>query len=117
MSGPRRLVSKPDAGFLVELGVQARLLWRLLKDARVNPLFKLLPLASLVYLISPVDVFGPIDDALVLWLGGTLFIELSPPEVVDEHRAALEPVKKGEQEADLSIDEDDIIDADFSDQD
>ena len=115
MKGPRRLVSKPDSGFFAGLGVQARLLWRLIQDDRVNPLYKLLPLASFLYLIFPLDFFGPIDDALVIWLGSLLFIELSPPEVVQEHRAAIDPLSKAEEEETESpIEEKDIIDADFS---
>ena len=113
MKGPRRLISKPESGFLAELGVQARLLWRLMQDARVNPLLKLLPMISFLYLLFPFDFLGPVDDALVIWLGSTLFIELSPPEVVQEHRAALEPVHKKNEEIDPSIEEEDIIDADF----
>lgn len=115
MKGPRRLVSKPDNGFFVRLGNQARLLWRLMQDDRVNPLYKLLPIGSFLYLLFPLDFFGPIDDALVIWLGSMLFIELIPPEVVQEHRAAIEPVSKAKEETDDSIEEKDIIDADFSD--
>ena len=114
MKGPRRLVSKPDSGFLIGLGNQARLLWRLIQDSRVNFLFKLLPLGSLLYLISPFDFPGPIDDALVIWLGSVFFIEISPPEVVQEHRAAIEPIQKSKESVDSSIEEKDIIDADFS---
>lgn len=113
MAGKRRLVSRPDTGPLAELGVQARLVWRLLGDARVNPLLKLLPLGSLVYLVFPFDVLGPIDDALVLWLGGTLFIELAPPEVVDEHRAKLEPVRKAKDQSTADLKDEDIIEATY----
>jgi len=114
MKEPRRLVSKPDTGFFAGLGIQARLLWRLMQDARVNPLYKLLPLASFLYLLFPLDFFGPIDDAFVIWLGSTLFIELSPPEVVQEHRTILEPISNKEDGEAASIEEENIIDADFS---
>ncbi len=114
MKKPRRLVSKPNTGFFAELGIQARLLWRLMQDARVNPLYKLLPIASLFYLLFPLDFVGPIDDAFVIWLGSTLFIELSPPEIVQEHRSILEPLRKGQDEDTASIEEENIIDADFS---
>jgi hypothetical protein len=42
-------------------------------------------------LISPLDIapVNPLDDGLVLWLGGYFFIELCPPDVVEEHRSAL----------------------------
>lgn len=113
MPDNRRLVSRPETGLLAEIGVQARLIWRLLGDARVNPLLKLLPLGSFIYLLFPFDVFGPIDDALVLWLGGTLFIELAPPEVVEEYRAKLEAVHKAQEGAGEEVNEDDIIDATY----
>lgn len=111
MADKRRLVSRPDTGLLAALGVQARLIWRLLGDARVNPLLKLLPLGSLIYLLFPFDVFGPLDDALVLWLGGTLFVELAPPEVVDEYRAKLEAVHKAQNTDANELKDEDIIDA------
>lgn len=114
MKGPRRLVSKPDSGLIFELGIRARLVWRLIQDSRVSPLYKLLPLGSLLYLINPFDVIGPIDDAFIIWLGSTLFVELAPPEIVQEHRAELELVRKGESQADSTFEEQDIIDADFS---
>lgn len=114
MKKPRRLVSKPDSGFIAQLGNQARLLWRLMQDSRVNPISKLLPIGSFLYLLFPLDFFGPIDDAVVIWLGSLIFIELSPPEVVQEHRAAIEPIRKTEEADESSIDEKDIIDADFS---
>ena len=36
MPDKRRLVSRPDTGPLAELGVQVRLIWRLLGDERVG---------------------------------------------------------------------------------
>ncbi len=113
MKKPRRLVSKPESGFFSRLGIQARLLWRLMQDSRISFFLKLLPIASFLYLLFPFDLLGPIDDALVIWLGSTLFIELSPPEVVQEHRAELEPITKKKEEIDPSIKEENIIDAEF----
>lgn len=113
MANPRRLVSEPDNGLFVELGVQARLLMRLLADRRVNSLLKILPIISFLYLLFPFDLLGPIDDAIVIWLGATLFIELSPQDVVDEHRAALSPARKNAADEEPKIDEGDIIDAKF----
>ncbi len=74
---------------------QVRLILRLLGDKRVNFFFKLIPIAALGYLIFPFDgdlvlpVIGLVDDAMVLWLGSYAFIEICPPDVVDEHRKAL----------------------------
>jgi uncharacterized membrane protein YkvA (DUF1232 family) len=56
----------------------------------------LIPVGALVYLVSPIDIvmgipgLAALDDAAVLWFGSSLFIELCPPEVVQEHRQSLE---------------------------
>jgi uncharacterized membrane protein YkvA (DUF1232 family) len=78
---------------LKELMLRLKLVLRLLGDKRVNFFVKLIPIGALAYLISPVDlapgvtlpVIGALDDAAVLWLGTTLFMELCPSEVVREH--------------------------------
>jgi hypothetical protein len=46
----------------------------------------------------------------VLWLGNSVFTELCPPDVVEEHRAALAP---GRRSAQIKIDEGDVMDADY----
>ena len=51
----------------------------------MNLLYKLLPIGSLVYLVIPDIVPGPIDDAALIWLAMYLFVELCPPDVVQEH--------------------------------
>jgi hypothetical protein len=79
-----------------EFGFRAKLIWRLLLDRRVNPLLKLLPLGSLLYLVIPDPLFGPIDDALLIWLGAYLFIELCPDQVVQEHLDEMTQVIEGE---------------------
>lgn len=81
---PRDMVPS-DGGFFHELSLRIRLILRLMKDRRVSPFLKLLPIGSLVYLFFPDLVIGPLDDAMVIWLGGYLFIELCPPQVVEEH--------------------------------
>ncbi len=94
---PRRsLVPKPGGGFFQELGMNLKLIVRLIRDRRVSPLLKLLPVGSLVYLILPDLAPGPIDDAAVIWLGSVLFVELCPADVVQEHRDALHSVVDGE---------------------
>jgi len=67
-----------------------KLIARLMTDRRVNPILKVLPIGTLVYLAIPDLVPFVIDDALVIWLGTYLFIELCPPDVVAEYRDALE---------------------------
>ena len=80
---------KEDPGFFHNLGIQFRLILRLLGDSRINPLLKLLPIGSLIYLVFPDILPGPIDDAAILGIGVYLFLELCPPELVEEHRQAL----------------------------
>ena len=115
MANRRSVVQQKD-GVLQGFIKQARLVGRLIGDRRVNPLLKLIPIASIVYLISPVDlipggivpVVGAIDDAAVIWIGTTLFVELCPPDVVQEHRDALNNME-------ASGDSGEIIDAETRD--
>jgi hypothetical protein len=89
-SNKPELVERDQRGAPTGLGSQVKLLLRLLRDPRVSPLLKLLPIGAVVYLISPLDAALPvIDDAVVIGLGMYSFVELCPPEVVAEHRAAL----------------------------
>jgi uncharacterized membrane protein YkvA (DUF1232 family) len=89
-----------------------RLIVRLLKDPRVNSLLKLLPIGALIYLIVPFDFspINPLDDAAVLWLGGTLFIELCPDEIIKEHRRALSGDREITQQTGS-----DVVDVDYKD--
>jgi hypothetical protein len=99
----RKIVPSQGGGMLRELGIRLKLILRLMRDPRVNPLLKLLPVGTLVYLIMPDLAIGPIDDAVVIWLGSILFVELCPPEVVKEHTDALHSVVDAEwREADDS---------------
>jgi uncharacterized membrane protein YkvA (DUF1232 family) len=96
----RDFLSTQNSGFFQDLVVRLKLILRLMADRRVNFLLKLMPVAALIYLISPVDlapglafpVIGALDDAAVLWLGFTLFTSLCPDEVVQEHIKALQNV-------------------------
>lgn len=111
MNPKRRLVSKFDGDFLGSFGLQIRLIMRLMGDPRVSVWLKALPVFSVIYLISPLDFVIPVvDDAFVLWIANTLFLELIPQEIVEEHRTSLEqkPKTKDEQS---SIEDSDIIDA------
>lgn len=72
---------------------QARLAWRLLRDSRVSGWAKLVPVAGILYLLSPIDILpeailplvGEVDDIVLLLMAVKLFIDLSPPGVVREH--------------------------------
>ncbi len=69
-----------------------KLILRLMGDKRVSPWVKLIPIGAVAYWIWPLDLIpgipglAAVDDAAVLWLGSTLFIELCPPDVVQEHK-------------------------------
>ncbi|NUQ85012.1 MAG: DUF1232 domain-containing protein [Anaerolineales bacterium] len=94
---PRQLMV-PQGGVLRDFVLRLKLIGRLMADSRVSLFLKLLPLASLAYLISPVDlvpnvvipVIGVLDDAAILWIGSTLFVELCPPAIVNEHMRQLQ---------------------------
>jgi len=100
----RKSVVQQKGGVLQEFLKQAKLVSRLIGDRRVNGFLKLIPIASLIYLISPIDLIpgmavplvGALDDAAVVWIGTALFIELCPADVVQEHRDALNAVSSGD---------------------
>lgn len=83
-------------GLFEGLSLRIRLILRLMRDPRINPLLKLLPIGALLYLVIPEPIIGPIDDALILWLGTTLFVELCPQDIVDEHWSELTSVIEAE---------------------
>ncbi len=91
-----RQITPTDGNFFHDIAIQIKLIFRLLADPRVHPLIKLLPIGSLIYLVFP-DFFplNPIDDAVVIGLGTYMFVELCPPEVVQEHKDALTSVVAG----------------------
>ena len=82
----KRLVPT-NQGLVQDVLTRGRLIYRLMRDKRVNNYLKLLPIASLVYLISPVDFlpFLPFDDLAVMGMGLYMFVELCPQFVVEEH--------------------------------
>ncbi len=95
MPNNRSLWIPPQGGVLHEFAIRLKLILRLMGDKRVNPFLKLIPIGTLVYLVSPIDIImgipgvDALDDTAVLWLGNYLFLELCPPEVVREHVKAL----------------------------
>ena len=88
-SGLRKIIFPKNGGFFQDLSLRIKLILRLMGDKRVNILLKLIPIGALVYLVVPDLLPGPVDDAIVLWLGGYLFVELCPPDVVEEHMKAI----------------------------
>jgi uncharacterized membrane protein YkvA (DUF1232 family) len=97
------ILRNQDSGFYQNLILQIKLILRLLGDKRVNLLLKLLPIGALIYLVSPIDLIpgavipfiGALDDAAIIWLGATLFVNLCPEEIVQEHLNALQKVIAG----------------------
>jgi hypothetical protein len=104
-----------SGGIFTGISNQLKLIVRLMADSRVSPLIKLLPLGTLVYLLSPDLVPGPIDDAMIIWLGTAAFVELCPPEVVKEHENNLKRTISGEWRDKKDDGEDVIIDTEYKD--
>ena len=80
------------AGILASIIKNTRLVWRLLRDRDVPAWLKIIPPATLLYLLFPIDFIpdpalglGQLDDIGVILLGLKLFIELSPQEIVRRH--------------------------------
>ena len=92
-----RKISSEDGNIFKNMILRGKLILRLMNDSLVNGLIKLLPLGSLAYLIFPFDfipgglinLIGAADDVAVMWFGFTLFLELCPADVVDEHISLL----------------------------
>lgn len=87
----RKVVVSPRGGMTHEFVNRVKLILKLMGDSRVSPLVKLIPVGAIAYLVSPIDVImgipgiAALDDAAILWMGSNLFIELCPPEVVQEY--------------------------------
>lgn len=92
---PGNIMVSPPRGMVKEMVLRLKLILRLMGDSRVNFFVKLLPLASLAYLIWPLDLVSAIpfvsalDDVAIAGIGVYLFMELCPPEVVREHMKLL----------------------------
>jgi uncharacterized membrane protein YkvA (DUF1232 family) len=91
---PERRVdrSKDQVNWLKELFSQFEVAWKLFWDPRVPISTKLVPLLTLIYLISPFDIIpgvvpglGQVDDLMILLVGLRMFISLSPAAVVAEY--------------------------------
>jgi len=92
---PGNIMVSPSRGVVKEMVMRLKLILRLMGDSRVNFFLKLLPIASLAYMIWPLDLISAIpfvsalDDVALAGLGVYLFMELCPPEVVQEHMKSL----------------------------
>jgi uncharacterized membrane protein YkvA (DUF1232 family) len=116
MSDKRRssMVNSGGGGVFNEISNHFKLVFRLMRDRRVNPFLKLIPLATLIYLAIPALILGPIDDAAIIGFGLFIFVELCPKHVVEEHRAALAAEISGQWRDAQQLDEEEIVDAEFT---
>ncbi|GAB4548655.1 MAG: hypothetical protein Fur002_25560 [Anaerolineales bacterium] len=96
----------PQVGLVRGILNNLKLIGRLMADRRVNIFAKLIPIGTLIYLVSPVDaimlpVIGVVDDAALLWLSSYAFTEFCPPDVVEEHMNAILGVNKTTAQSDV----------------
>lgn len=109
------IVVSSGGGMWRDLILRFKLIVRLMGDSRVNPFIKLLPIASLAYLIFPFDLISVVpgvsalDDLAIVSLGAYMFIEFCPPYVVEEHMQQLT------SNMDMVAGADDVIDAETED--
>lgn len=101
MAKPSSADPSDRAGLLVGTIRQAQLWWRLLRDGRVPPWTKLVPLLALLYILFPLDLvadpilgLGQLDDLAVLFIGMEVFVRLSPGDVVEEIWQELHPGRR-----------------------
>jgi len=93
---PRLTAWVARTGLLRTLFSHTRLAVRLVREPRVPVLFKGLPIAALLYLVSPLDfipdvipVLGQLDDISFLLVALESFLKLCPDSAVAFHRAAI----------------------------
>src|SRR5258706_3160657 len=104
----------PNNGMIHNLVLRSKLILRLMGDPRVSTWAKLIPVGSLIYVVSPIDLImgvpglDALDDAAVIGLGYYFFIEMCPPDVVQEHLKALAA-------ADQKASTDDVVDGEATD--
>ena len=118
----KKLIPTPNNGLFQNFVRYLKLMGLLMKDRRVNIFVKILPVAALVYLVSPLDfisgitfpVIGALDDAAIIWIGTSLFIGLCPEEVVEEHKRTLDKVITGSWSEPAGTD-DEIVDVESRD--
>jgi hypothetical protein len=109
----------PSGGFFNQLSTTLRLIARLMADSRVNVFLKAIPVGGLAYLIWPLDLMPgmPFDDAAIVLGALYMFIELCPPQVVAEHRAAIQRVVPTvwHDPEDKKVEPPDVVEGEFHD--
>jgi uncharacterized membrane protein YkvA (DUF1232 family) len=86
-----------NLSFLPGVIQQGKLAWMLFRDSRVPVWTKAIPVLTLLYIVSPLDlipdfipVLGQMEDVAILGIGLNMFINLAPKLVVQEHRMQLQ---------------------------
>jgi uncharacterized membrane protein YkvA (DUF1232 family) len=113
MKEKKDMIIPSQGSILRDFIMRVKLIWGLLRDGRVSPWLKIIPVVGVLYLIMPIDfvselalpLVGELDDAAVLWLTSYVFMELCPPDIVLQHVKAL-------TSGPTTPDSDDIVDAD-----
>ena len=100
-----------DKNFFKNAMLRFKLILRLMKDTRISWGLKTIPLFTLFYMVVPLDIPGPFDDAAVIWFGTELFLELSPQDVVQEHSRQL----LGQAQSVVEPQVKEVVDAQFKD--
>ena len=84
-------------GFWMNFFNSFRIAWRLMWDSQVPLAAKIVPLLTILYILSPIDLIpdfivglGQIDDLAIFVLGVQLFIAVSPKDIVERIRAEIE---------------------------
>jgi len=90
---------------LPQLMRTGRLVLRLVRDPRVPIAAKVVFGATVLYMLSPIDVvpdwipvFGQADDLVALMAGLNLFLKACPSWLVEEHEDALDGKRRGPTE-------------------
>jgi len=105
--GKSGMQQNTGGGFISDVILKIRLVIKLIQDDRIDIWLKAIPVFCLIYLIVPIDLLiGPIDDAIVLYVGMDLFINLCPHDIVDEYLVNL----KGQPKSPLN---EEVIDVEF----
>jgi uncharacterized membrane protein YkvA (DUF1232 family) len=105
----------PPQGMFRGLVMRSKLILRLLGDKRVSPWVKLIPIGAVLYVVSPIDLImgipgvDALDDAAIIGLGSYLFLEMCPPDVVQEH------MKQLTSNMDAVEGQDEVVDAEAKD--
>jgi uncharacterized membrane protein YkvA (DUF1232 family) len=124
-SGSRRsrrelATTSTSPGTLRMLYERVILTWKLMWDDRVDLLPKLIPFGAIAYVLSPLDLLpelalgplGTLDDVGIIMLALTLFIQVVPPDIVQEH---LSQLARGRSGAPL-LEDDNVIDGEALDE-